>query len=71
MNHLPVYLDGFRWSIIFNAKINTVDLNTAPDAYGAYPNIKVIAKKTHVFDVNLQKKSLSQYNLNSKIKSQE
>ena len=71
VDHLPVYPDETRWSTILNVEINTVYPTAAADASGACPNSKVVAKKTHVFDANLQKKLLSQYDLNSKINSQE
>ena len=54
-----------------NVKMDTVDPNVAADVASACSIIQVMVTKTHVFGANLQKKLLSQYNLNSKIKSQE
>ena len=71
-NHLQAYLDETLWSTIVNVKINTVDPTATPDAQtGACPIIKAVLKKTRVFGANMQKKLLSEYDLNYKIKSQE
>ena len=51
--------------------MDTVDPKVALDAAGARPIIQVMVTKPHVFDVNLQKRLLSEHNLKSKIKSQE
>ena len=72
MKHLPVYLDAANWSTDLNVEIKTVDPNALPDAItGARPTIKVVAKKTHVFDANLQKQLLSKHNLEFKVEQQE
>ena len=70
MDHLPTYPDETRWQTIVNVEIDTVDPTAAADVSGSGPNIKVVVKNTHVLDANIQKKLLSQYNLDSKIKSQ-
>ena len=55
-----------------DVEIDTVDLTATPDVQtGACPIIKAVLKKTHIFDANMKKKLLSQYDLDSKIKSQE
>ena len=55
-----------------HVQIKMVDPTAAADvATGACPIIKVMAEKTHVFDANMQKWLLLQYNLDSKIESQE
>ena len=48
-----------------------VDLTATPDASDARPIINAAATKTHVFDANMQKKFLLEYDLIYKIKSQE
>ena len=55
MNYLPVYPDETRWLTILNVENDTVDPTTVSSAR---PTIEVIAKKTHVFDANFQKKLL-------------
>ena len=55
-----------------SVEINTVDLTATPDAQnGACSTIKVVLNKIDVFNMNMEKKLLSQYDLNSKIKLQE
>ena len=63
----PVLSSVNKWSTEVNVKIDTVD----PTATPPRPIIKVVAKKTRVFDVNLQKKVLPEYHFESKIKQQE
>ena len=72
MKYFPDYLDARNWSRELNVKINTVDPSALPDATtGLCPNIKLLTTKTCIFDTNLQKQKLSEYNLGSKIKQQE
>ena len=55
-----------------NVEFDTVDPKATMDTTtGAHPNIKVVTKKNHVFDANLQKQLLLVYDLESKIKQQE
>ena len=54
-----------------NIKIDTVDLNATPHGTtGARLTINIVTTKTRIFDANLQKKLLSEYDL-AKIKQQE
>ena len=63
LDYLPTYPNTSLWSSIIYIQINTVELFVATDAQtGARPIIKVMAEKTRVFDSNMQKRLLSQYN---------
>ena len=55
---------------MYHVYIDTVDPVAAVDATGARPTISTMVEKTHNFDANLQKQLLSEYNQNSKIKTQ-
>ena len=53
-DHLLTYPNESLWSTIMYVHINTVD-TTAPVyvTTGAYPIVKVMAEKIHVFDANM------------------
>ena len=69
-NHLPTYPDETLWSTVVNIEINLVDLTAAVNTQtGACSIIKVVTTKAHDFYANMQKKLLSEYDLNNKIKS--
>ena len=70
--HFPVYPDASKWSTELNVEIKMVDPNATPyTTTSVRPNIKVLTNKIHIFEENLQKQRLSEYNLKSKIKQQE
>ena len=70
--HLPIYLDATLWSRTMNAKIDLVDKNAVLDSTtGTRPIVKVVTTKTHDSNANIQKKSLLEYDLKYKMKSQE
>ena len=77
-NH-PLFSSGARlrkslwiWSRIENVEVDLVNKNAAVDAQtGARPIIKVVTTMTHVFDNNIQKKLLLEYDRKYKIKSEE
>ena len=53
-----------------NIEVDTVyPLTTVGKQTDARPIIKVVLKKAHVFDANMQKKLLKQYDLDSKTMS--
>ena len=53
-NHLTIYPDANLWLRTMNLKINLIDPLVPVDTQtGARPIIKVVAKKTHVFDTNM------------------
>ena len=68
----PPYPKADQWSNTYNVGIKTVDPNaTSVQGTGERPPIIVMMQRTHVFDTNLQKQLLSDFNQKSKIKSQE
>ena len=50
VDHLSTYPNETRWPIVVNVKIDTIDPTAAVDAFDSRPNIKVVTKKTHVFN---------------------
>ena len=56
----------------YTVEIKIVDLNEILDQVtGKYPAIIRLVQKTHVFNANLQKQLMSDFNQKSKVKSQE
>ena len=72
MDFMPTYPDATWWSNTHHVEIQTVDPTANIDATTVLrPPITTVLQKIHVFDANLQKRLLSQYKQNSKIKSEE
>ena len=69
---MPAYPDSDLWSITHDVQVSTVNATVVADPTTAVrPEIFVMMKKTHVFDANLQKELLSEYERKSKDKSHE
>ena len=68
---LPPYPDESRWSTTFHIEIETVNPASVPGTNGLCTAIKEMVKKTQVFNSNLQKQLLAEYEQKSRIKSQE
>ena len=65
------YLDTDRWSITHHVEIRTVNQAKAAAANGSRTPTITMARKTHIFDANIQKQLLSEFKQNFKIKAQE
>ena len=70
MDFIPLYPNANQWSITHNVKIGTVISTDPAAANGLCPPIIATMEQTHVFDANLQKELLSEFEPDSKIKSQ-
>ena len=71
MDSMPQYLDAFRWATTHHRQVSTVNLYDIPQANGSRPKRFETMERTHIFAANLQKELLSQYEWDSKNKSQE
>ena len=59
---LPPYPDPTQWSNTYDVEIKTIYPNDNPvQGTGEYPPIIVLEQRTHVFDANLQKQLLSNF----------
>ena len=69
---MPPYPDAIQWSTTHHVQVSTVNPNDAADRVtGERPVRFQMMERTHVFDANLQKELLSEYERDSKNKSQE
>ena len=64
-SHVPIYPDATLWSRTVHVKIDLVDQNTTLVS-SARLIFKVVTTKTHVFDMNMQKKFMLEYDIRSK-----
>ena len=63
-----VYPNASKWLTKLNMEINMVDPDILLDTIiGFCANIKILIKETHVFETNLQKQKLSEYDLKFKL----
>ena len=62
---LMVYPIATQWLNTYHVQINTVGPHVLA-VNSAYPVMLQMVEKTHIFDVNLQKQLLSDYDLNLK-----
>ena len=70
--HTPAYLDATRWLLMIEVKIDTVDPNALVDfATSVRPFIKIVTTKTHIFDDNVPKQSILEYELQKLLKQHE
>ena len=71
-NFIPPYLNANQRFVTNHVEIVTVNLNNQPDPNtGLRPPIITMVQQRHVFNANLQKELLSEFEQNFKIKSQE
>ena len=64
----PQYPNTDQWSVTHHVEIITINPNDTPDATtGVHPPTVTMAWKIYVFNVNLQKELLSEFEWNSKI----
>ena len=69
---MPPYPNATQWSTTHQVQVITIDPNNNPNAVtGERPVCFQMMERTHVFDTNLQKEWLSEYERDSKNKSQE
>ena len=64
------YPDSVLWSTKYHAEIDTVDPNVIA-MNGVRPPIKEMVESIHVFDTNIQKQLLAEYEQKLKVKSQQ
>ena len=70
-NFMPLYLDAIQWPTTHHVQVSTFNLLDVPAANSSrLPRFETL-EQTHVFDTNLVKELLSEYQQDSKIKSQE
>ena len=67
---LPTYPTATLWSTTYHVQVNVVDVLAVPDQHGVYPLIMKMQQKSNVFDPNLQKWLLSEYDLKCELKLQ-
>ena len=67
---LPTYPNVTLWSSTYHVQVHVVDATVAADAQGARPLITEMQRKSHVFNSNLQKQLLLDYDLKCKLKLQ-
>ena len=66
---LPTYPDPALWSSTYHVQINVVNPAAIPDPQTLRrPVIADMQEKSHVFNPNLQKRLLSEYDLKCKLK---
>ena len=58
---MPTYLDGNLWSTTYHVQVSTVNQIDVPIADDSHPARFEMKERTHIFDVNLQKKLLLEY----------
>ena len=68
---MPLCPDAIQWSATHHVQISTVNPMDIPQAYGSCPARLETLEQTHIFDTNLMKELLFEYERDSKIKSQE
>ena len=68
---MPAYPNTTLWSNTYHVQVQTVDLNAAADQHNVRPVVTAMQEKSHVFDPNLQKQLLSEYEMKCKLKLQE
>ena len=68
---MPTYSNATQWSTTHHVQVSTVNPLDVPAANGSRPVYFKIMEQTHVFDANLQKELLSEYECDSKNKPQE
>ena len=68
---MPDYPDANLWSTTHHVQISIVDLDANTEADDSCPVRYRMMEQTHITDENLQKELLSEYERNSKNKSQE
>ena len=71
MYFMPTYPNANQWSTTHHVQISTVSPADPAAANGLHPPTITMEQQTHVFDANLQKELLSEYERASKIKFQE
>ena len=68
---MPFYSDADQWSVTYHVKIEIVNPNDQPDPNTSLrPRTVTMARQTHIFNTNLQKELLSEFEQDSKIKYQ-
>lgn len=69
---IPTYPVATQWSNTYHEHVKTVDPAAIPDATtGLCAPITEVHERSHVFDPNLQKQLLSEYDMKCKLKLQE
>ena len=69
-NSTPPYPEANRWSTTHHVEVRIINPWNIPQADGSRPQSITMARQTDVFDANLQKELPSEFEWNSKIKSQ-
>ena len=68
---MPAYPNTTLWSNTYHVQIQTVDPTAPADQHNVRPVVTAMQEKSHVFDPNLQKQFLSEYDMKYKLKLQE
>ena len=71
MGFMPTYPDADQWSTTHHVESRIVNPKNTTAVNRSHPPIITMEQQTHVFDENIQKELLSEFELDSKIKSQE
>ena len=68
---LPTYPDSTQYSTTYHVQLEVVDPSATANAQGVHAMHTEMQEKSHVFDPDLQKRLLSEYDQKCKLKLQE